>query len=152
MNESFSIVEPQRLVLDTHILIWYVEGIKLTEEHIDLIEKSRTARQLYISAISVWEIAMLASKGRIVINIPIKEWVERVVTNLDINLIDLSPDILIESSLLPNYEYKDPADRMIIASVRSTNSQLMTFDQKIIDYANIGYLKLCIVPDYDGVD
>jgi len=142
MNESFSIVEPQRLVLDTHILIWYAEGTKLTEEHIDLIEKSRTARQLYISAISIWEIAMLASKGRIVINIPIKEWVERVVANLDINLIDLSPDILIESSLLPNYEHRDPADRMIIASVRSTNSQLMTFDQKIIDYANIGYLKL----------
>lgn len=133
------------LVLDTHILIWYAEGIKLEGKQLEIIEKNRAKGQLYLSTISVWEIAMLASKGKIVINIPIKEWIEKLMATLNIRLIDLSPNILIESSVLPNYEHKDPADRIIIASVRSTNSQLMTFDQKIINYANLGYLKLASI-------
>jgi len=40
------------LILDTHILIWYVEGIKLSEAQIELIEKIRAKNKLYISAIS----------------------------------------------------------------------------------------------------
>lgn len=144
MNDLSPEVSKHILLLDTHVLIWYVEGIRLLKEHVDIIEDSRARGQLSISAISIWEIAMLASKGRIVINVPIKEWVERVLTNLEINLVDLSANILIESSLLLNYEHKDHADRIIIASARASNAHLLTFDEKIIDYAKLGYLKLAI--------
>lgn len=59
-----------------------------------------------------------------------------------LNLIDLSVLILMQSCDLPHYIHKDPADRLIIASARSSNLHLLTFDQKIIDYAKLGYLKL----------
>ena len=143
MNNSDS--EIQSLILDTHILVWYAEGIKLSKQQADLIDKTRIEKKLFISAITVWEISMLSSKGRLVLASPIKEWVNSLLTVSGIKLVDLSSDILIESSLLPNYEYKDPADRMIISSARITNSHLMTFDQKIINYANLGYLKLANV-------
>lgn len=43
--------------------------------------------------------------------------------------------------MLPYYDHKDPVDRMIISSCRKFDLHLMTFDQKIIDYSNMGYLK-----------
>lgn len=46
----------EKLVLDTHILIWYLEGIELSLPQIKLIETQRSLNQLYISAISIWEI------------------------------------------------------------------------------------------------
>ena len=130
------------LILDTHVLMWYSQGIELTSQQVDLIDQAIINSSLYISAISIWEITMLANKGKIVINIPIKDWINKLLLISKIKIIDLSPDTLIESVLLPNYEYRDPADRLIIASVRLTNSVIMTFDRKIINYANLGYLKL----------
>ncbi len=132
----------ENLTLDTHVLIWYAEGIKLTEKQINLIEKAREKGALYISAISIWEISLLASKNKMAFSISITEWVDKLLSTPGLNLIALSVPILIQSCELPNYEHRDPADRLIIASTRFINSHLMTYDQKIIDYANNGYLKI----------
>lgn len=132
----------EKLTLDTHVLIWYSEGINLSKEQVNIIEQIRKAGNLYISAISIWEIAMLVNKDKIALSISLDEWIDKLLSTPGLNLIDLSISILVQSCVLPKYEYKDPADRLIIASVRSINSHLMTFDQKIIDYADNGYLKI----------
>lgn len=131
-----------KLTLDTHILIWYTEGIRLTTSQVNVIDQARGQNLLYISAISLWEIAMLAQKDKIAFAISLDEWIENVLSTPGLNLIDLKVPILVESCNLPNFEHKDPADRLIISSARSINSRLMTFDQKIIDYAANGYLKI----------
>ncbi len=132
----------EKLTLDTHVLIWYTEGVKLTDTQVNVIEKVREKNALYISAISIWEIFMLARKDKIAFSITLNEWIDRLLSTPGLNLIDLSVPILIQSCELPNYQHKDPADRLIIASSRFINSHLMTYDQKIIDYANDGYLKI----------
>lgn len=134
--------EVEKLTLDTHILLWYVEGMNLSESQVRIIESARVKGNLYISTISIWEIALLCSKGKIVLSIPLNEWISKLLAIPGLNLIELSPTILVESCSLPNFEHKDPADRFIISTVRSINSHLMSFDQKIIDYANSGYLKI----------
>ena len=85
---------------------------------------------------------MLVNKDKIALAISLDEWVDKIISTPGFNLIELSIPILTQSCALPKYEHKDPADRLIIASVRSINSHLMTFDQKIIDYADQGYLKV----------
>ncbi len=134
--------EVDKLILDTHILIWYVEGINLSESQVALIDQRREKASLYISAISIWEIALLVSRERIALSIDLDQWIQRTTSIIGLNLIDLSISILTQSCTLSNYEHKDPADRMIIASARSINAHLMTYDQKIIDYADKGYLKI----------
>jgi PIN domain nuclease of toxin-antitoxin system len=131
-----------KLTLDTHILIWYAEGIRLTPTQVSIIDQARSQNLLYIAAISLWEIAMLAQKDKIAFAISLDEWIENILSTPGLNLIDLSVPILVESCNLPNFEHKDPADRLIISSARSINSHLMTFDQKINDYAADGYLKI----------
>ncbi len=134
--------DSKQLILDTHVLIWYMEGIKLSNKQVTLIDKIREENNLYVSAISIWEISMLAKKDKIAFSISLTEWIDNVLSMPGLNLIDLSVAILMESCDLPNYKHKDPADRFIIASNRSINAYLMTFDQKIIDYANQGYIRI----------
>ena len=131
------------LLLDTHILIWYVEGDNhLEKKHLEIIEKARQQNKLYISAISIWEIAMLSEKERIVLSVALSEWIDKALLTDGLNLIELSTDVLIESCQLPHYPHKDTADRMIIATARHHRISLMTFDHKMIEYANKGYLTL----------
>jgi PIN domain nuclease of toxin-antitoxin system len=51
-----------RLLLDTHVLIWWDEGARLSERSAEAI---RAADQVYVSAASAWEIAIKASLGRL---------------------------------------------------------------------------------------
>ncbi len=132
----------EKITLDTHIIIWYSEGIKLTEEQVSMIDNARDNNSLFISSISIWEIAMLFTKGKTVFSMSLNELIEKILSIPGLNVIDLSIPILLESTTLPNFEHKDPADRLIIASTRANGSYLMTLDQKIIDYANKGYLKI----------
>lgn len=132
----------EKLTLDTHVLIWYIEGIRLTQNQINVIENARRKGCLYISTISIWEIAMLANKDKIAFAISLNEWIDQVLITPGLNLIDLTIPILTQSCELLHYPHKDPADRLIITSSRYINSHLMTFDQKIIDYAAAGYLKI----------
>ena len=137
----------EKLTLDTHIIIWYSEGIKLNEKQVSLIDQAKDNNSLFISSISIWEIAMLLGRGKTAFSMSLNELIDNILSIPGLNLIDLSLPILIESTSLPNYEHKDPADRLIIASVRSNGSHLMTVDEKIIDYAKRGYLKIANIND-----
>jgi PIN domain nuclease of toxin-antitoxin system len=108
------------LVLDTHVWIWIMEGVKteLSAATIRLIERSAADSALAISAISVWEVAMLEKKGRITLSRSIDEWTKAALTAPGIRLVDLSPEIAIESTRLPGEPHGDPADRIIIATAR----------------------------------
>ena len=85
---------------------------------------------------------MLSEKERIVLSVALSEWIDKALLTDGLNLIELSTDVLIESCQLPHYPHKDPADRMIIATARHHRISLMTFDHKMIEYANKGYLTL----------
>jgi PIN domain nuclease of toxin-antitoxin system len=145
MNDQIctEVMQIDKLILDTHILIWFLEGIKLSEDQITVIENARSKHQLFVSSISIWEIAMLLKQNKIVLSISLNEWLNKLECIPGLGISDLSASILVESCNLPNYEHKDPADRMIIASSRSLGAHLMTHDQKILDYAKEGYLKTC---------
>ena len=134
--------EFSKILIDTHIILWYLEGIKLTKQQITLIDEARNNNSLYISSISIWEITLLASKGRLVFSITIEELIDNILSIPGIHLVDLSVPILVSSCNLPNFDHKDPADRFIIASARNLHAHLMSADQKILDYASLGYVNI----------
>ena len=131
------------VLIDTHILIWMMTS----SEQLHSLDKEQLANamrhgQLYISAISFWEIAMLARYGRLILSIPIEHWINEVLQTPGLHVLELSIPVLLESVQLPEGCHKDPADRMIIASARVYQYPLMSYDKKIIDYAQNGYLKI----------
>ena len=83
---------------------------------------------------------MLASRGRIVLGKSIGLWLEEALADPGPAIDPLSPQIAIESYALPDVFHRDPADRLIVATARVSNSALMTRDRRILDYAARGHL------------
>ena len=127
---------PEGLLLDTHAWVWLMEGSsELDATLISRIETSAQSRQLFVSAISVWEIATLASKGRLRFPIPVQDWVEAALDRPSLRLIPLHPAISIESAVLPNF-HGDPADRILVATARLEKLRLVTRDRRILEWSD----------------
>jgi PIN domain nuclease of toxin-antitoxin system len=133
---------PGPLVLDTHVWIWMVEGVReaLSEAAIDAIEAAARDGAVRVSAISVWEVAMLEARGRISLSRPLEDWVRAALRASGVRLLPLAPEIAIASTRLPGDPRGDPADRMLMASARIAGGRLATCDRHIVDYSATGHL------------
>jgi PIN domain nuclease of toxin-antitoxin system len=140
------------LVLDTHVWLWLINGDYRLENSGFLPEINKAARtkSIKIPAISVWEVSMLASKNRITLEGDTMEWINKALSAPGISLCPLTPEIAYESAHLPGNFHGDPADRMIVASARKLNAALVTFDQKILEYSNNGYVQVLKRVDEDS--
>jgi PIN domain nuclease of toxin-antitoxin system len=133
--------DPDLVLLDTHVWLWLVAGSPdLTTEARHTIDRAAAAGTLRIAAISLWEIALLASRGRIVLGKSIGSWLAEALADPAPAIDPLSPQIAVEACSLPEAFHRDPADRMIVATARVTNAVLMTRDRQILDYAARGHL------------
>jgi PIN domain nuclease of toxin-antitoxin system len=133
--------EARPLLLDTHIWLWVVAGsTELSTPARQAIDKAAAEGALRIAAISLWEIALLASRGRIVLGKSISLWLDEALAEPGPAIEPLNQQVAIESYALPEVFHPDPADRMIVATARVTGAVLMTRDRQILDYAARGHL------------
>lgn len=129
------------LLVDTHVWLWEVAGTGRFQP--DLREKINDAAQadrLRLSVISIWEISMLASRGKIELGKPTAAWLAEARANSRIVIEPLSPEIALASCYLPAGFRSDPADEIIVATARVTGATLVTRDRRILDYAVQGHL------------
>lgn len=119
------------ILLDTHVLVWLDEGNsnlgKLSRE---LIDKALHEDSLAVTAISFWEITMLAEKKRLEIDMDLGTWRNELLEN-GLREIAMHGDIGIKAGSLLNF-HGDPADRIIVASALSLPAKLITADEKIL--------------------
>lgn len=136
--------EPGRggLILDTHVWVWTVGGSRgrLSEAAIEEVEEAGRRGDVLVSAISVWEVAMLEAKGRLSLARTVDDWVAAALAVPGVRLLPLLPEIAIESARLPGGAHGDPADRMLVAGARVTGARLATCDRGILDYAESGHV------------
>lgn len=131
------------LLLDTHIWLWVASGDSTLSSGVRRqIEKASRSKLLFVSAISVWEIAMLHSKGRINLSQSTLNWINHALSQSEITLLPLSPEIAVESCELPDNFHGDPADRILIATARIENLYLVTRDKKLIEYSKSKYVRI----------
>ena len=144
MRHDINVNQPvSDLLLDTHAFIWLMNGdATLSSSTQDYIQTVCQNNLLYLSAISIWEIAMLHNKEKLSFSQPLNYWIEKATSLPAIKVIPIDSTIALESCQLPGSFHGDPADRMIVATARLFNVPLMTRDQKILDYANRDYLKV----------
>ena len=129
------------LLLDTHVLVWLAEGREdLSEDARALIDRAAGRWGLVVSAISFWEVAMLAERGKIALSRPILAWRELVLATPGIGEAPVTGDVGVESMLLPEKLHGDPADRMLVATARLNGWQLATRDRQILAYARAGHV------------
>ncbi|MET0499379.1 MAG: type II toxin-antitoxin system VapC family toxin [Steroidobacteraceae bacterium] len=132
------------LLLDTHIWLWYAEGVaeRLSPANVRKLEDARKTDGLLISAISVWEIGTLVAKGRIQLSMPLRDWVDKALHAPGIRFMPLNAAAAAESTLLPGKLHGDPADRFLIATARTQGAVMATRDEKIIAYGKTGSVRV----------
>jgi PIN domain nuclease of toxin-antitoxin system len=119
------------IVLDTHAWIWWLTAPnRVGRKAMRAIKK---AGRVGVSAISVWEIALKAKRGKLRFDRPYAVWLqEALVVDPRIDLLPLSPQISIASVELP-WNHPDPADRIIVANAIALAAPLATADEQISD-------------------
>ena len=122
-----------KLLLDTHAALW------LFNEHEKLSSNARQSildetNELYISIISVWEVAIKTSLGKLGDFKGGAKALLSSVNNSPIALLPVTPEHVILVETLP-FIHRDPFDRLLIAAAISENMSLVTIDENIRKYS-----------------
>ncbi len=122
------------MLLDTHVLVWLTEGMsELGTDARSAIDRARADDEIFVSAISFWEIAMLARKGRLTMVQPAAAY-RRDVLALGIGELAITGEIGIEAARLEDL-HPDPSDRLIIATAALVRQTLVTADRRMLDWS-----------------
>ncbi len=117
---------------DTRSLIWFLESNpRLGSVAQRRIRESAQRGQAAFSAISVWEVALLLSKGRLTLNANAVQWRQNL---LAAGFIEIPVDgaIAARSVALTDF-HDDPADRIIVATAQDGH-QIITDDRRILNW------------------
>jgi PIN domain nuclease of toxin-antitoxin system len=118
------------ILLDTHALVWAVaEPKRLSTAATKAINTARQQDGLAVAAITLWELAMLFSRGRIQAYGTIEASVRLLVEGITIKPI--TPEIVALSVDFPSDYSTDPADRLIGATARAEGMPLISRDRNI---------------------
>lgn len=120
-----------KLLLDTHIWLWYALGNPQLSENLRSKIASDTT-ELWLSPISIWEVLLLAEKGRIFLQLDVVTWIDQSLKSLAINEAPLNRQIAVLSRQI-DLPHQDPADRFIAATAVHYQLQLATVDARLIE-------------------
>ena len=126
------------LLLDTHIALWLNSGEsrRLGEATQRMIESAwKAGGRIFLSAISVWEIAMLVDKGFIELDLPVDAWVNRFLDRPGLEAVALDHVAAARAYSLHHLEHGDPADRLLVATAIGLGCPLVTHDDRIRRFA-----------------
>lgn len=125
------------LLLDTHIWLWYAEGVagRLSPAILAAIDRSRIEHRLHVNAVSVWEVGMLCAKEKSVC--------PRQSVNGCVAACRCRVSACKHSMPKPRWKARNsPADRFLIAAARVHGLSLVTADKKICPYGKAGHVQV----------
>jgi PIN domain nuclease of toxin-antitoxin system len=120
------------IVLDTSAWIrWAAEPARLSARARAAIEREEKAGGLVVSTISVWEVALKHSLGKLRLDRDVRSWLALAMAYPGVRLEPLDHEDALESTLLPGRIHRDPADRFVVALARRLEAPLVTSDRRL---------------------
>jgi PIN domain nuclease of toxin-antitoxin system len=120
-------------VLDTHAWVgWMLGSSDLAAAEREALDGLAPDRRPYLSAISLWEVAMLVDLRRLSLDVPLGDWLSTAAHPRTVRLIPVTPAIAAGTAALPATFHRDPADRLIVATCRELDAPLLTHDRLIM--------------------
>ncbi|MGL5018349.1 MAG: type II toxin-antitoxin system VapC family toxin [Luteolibacter sp.] len=126
-----------RFLLDTCAILFIAGDTgDLSAETLELIE-SASPDDVFISAISLAEIACLVERGRLQLTSHWRTWWEDLLRKTAWTCLPITDQTLAEAYSLPSPVHRDPADLVLMATARIERLTLITTDRKILDYPHV---------------
>jgi PIN domain nuclease of toxin-antitoxin system len=120
------------ILLDTHVLVWWLSSPKLLSTKArKLVDSGVADSSLKVSAITAWEIAMLVAQRRLRLGVPPNEWIPRAAALPFLEFVPVDVRIALRTAELPGELHADPADRMIAATALERGWTLVTKDERL---------------------
>jgi PIN domain nuclease of toxin-antitoxin system len=88
---------------------------------------------LGLSIYSLWEAAKKHQKGKLPLPMDLSAWIKESLPQ-NVLLLPLTPEIIVESTRLPDFPVNDPGDELIVATARVHKLTLLTTDTKLKGY------------------
>ena len=121
-----------RIVLDTHILVyWCVEPERLSAPQQHAIRTIHSDNPAIVADISLWEISALQSAGRLLLDIPLLQWLSKAMAPPLVRVAEMTSNVADEVARIDGWKNRDPAERLIVATARVFGASLLTNDSMI---------------------
>jgi PIN domain nuclease of toxin-antitoxin system len=122
-----------KVLVDTHALLWWIGGdTRLSDQACGILEDG--ANQRLVSIVSLWEIAIKISLGRIPTYGLTISRVAELLREQNFAVLPVRVGDLVRIEKLP-WIHRDPFDRLLITQALEENVPLLTSDAAILQYA-----------------
>lgn len=121
-----------RLLLDTHVFLWWcADDPRLSLAVIDAV--ANEDNEVYLSAVSGWEIAIKSRLGRLPLPEPPAVFVPRMIERHALAVLPVGLKHTLADFDLPKL-HSDPFDRLLVAQAKAEDMTLVTADGAVTQY------------------
>ena len=121
-----------RLLLDAHAFLWFIMGdSELSSGARAAIENA--SNEKFVSASSIWEIAIKVSLGKLTLAEPFPVLIPRELARNGFPVIPLSLAHAARISSMP-FHHRDPFDRLLIAQAQEEMLEIISADADLDAY------------------
>jgi len=121
-----------RLLLDTHVFLWYISGDSRLLSHQAILRDP--ANEVFLSAVSLWEAAIKHALGKLSLPATPAEYLPAMRQLHAIEPLPLDESSVVRLSSLSDL-HRDPFDRMLVCQALENNLTLVTADKIVAAYS-----------------
>ena len=115
-----------RVLLDSHTLIWAGDDpARISVPAMDVMRNP--ANELFISVVTIWEIAIKVTVGKLPLSLPYRQWLDKAFVDQRLSLLAITLDHTERQVSLP-FHHRDPFDRLIAAQAIVEEMPLVSAD------------------------
>ena len=115
-----------RLLLDSHTLIWAVDDPSRLGRQAT-VELATPANDLFLSAGTIWEIAIKVGLKKLSLSLPFAIWMAQAMKDLGLVVLPITVECADAQISLPNHHH-DPFDRLLAAQAKTESMVLVSAD------------------------
>jgi PIN domain nuclease of toxin-antitoxin system len=119
-----------KLLLDTHIWLWSLTAPDRLARKVRT-QLERKGNEVWLSPISVWELLVLAERGRVRLDAEPRAWVAEALERAPLEEAALNHEVALRSREV-SLPHQDPADRFLVATALTYELTLVTADEMLI--------------------